>query len=252
MRYYRELWLLLGGLFLTLVALLAAFAIAYFLKEPSYSLFLNWWMLGTLVSFLAAFTCFYGAIGGWSFPPGLRPEFPSIKIEIYSTGSLETEHEAGTGLVVPVHLRSYSVRLTSAEPQRHADLTISLYVRLVPGSWGPVGEAVCPPPDWVLPPSLGLEAISMPIRLAAGASAGGQLVYEIPRYYLDNIAQPLAARLEIWDHFTGLRREIPAEVGSYETSEMSTSAGGAQLIEPGPEIDASRPGDASGSAGLRS
>ena len=33
-RYYRELWLLLGGLFLTLVALLTAFAIAYFLKDP--------------------------------------------------------------------------------------------------------------------------------------------------------------------------------------------------------------------------
>ena len=239
MRYYRELWLLLGGLFLTLVALLTAFAIAYFLKEPGYSLFLNWWMLGTLASFLAAFGCFYGAIRGWPFPPGLRPGFPDIKVEIYGASSVETEHEAGTGLVVPVQLRTFSVRLSSAEPQQHADLTISLYVRLVPGSWGPVGEAVCPPPDWALPPSLGLRPLSSPVPLAAGNSVSGQLVYEIPGYYLDKIAAPMMARLEIWDHGTGQRREIPALVGSYQTGDMPVSSGGAHLIEPGPESPAS-------------
>jgi hypothetical protein len=237
-RYYRELWLLLGGLFLTLVALLTAFAIAYFLKEPGYSLFVNWWMLGTLVSFLAAFTCFYGAIRGWPVPSGLRSQFPDIKVEIYGASSVETEHEGSTGLVVPVQLRTFSVRLSSAETQQHADLTMSLYVRLVPGSWGPVGEAVCPPPDWTLPPSLGLHALGMPVPLAAGNSVSGQLVYEIPGYYLDKIVQPMTARLEIWDLFTGQRREIPAVVGSYETSDMLVSSGGAQLIEPGPENDA--------------
>ena len=239
MRYYREFWLLLGGLFLTLVALLTAFAIAYFLKEPGYSLFLNWWMLGTLASFLAAFSCFYGAIRGWPFPPGLRPGFPDVRVEIYGASSVATEHEAGTGLVVPVQLRTFSVQLSSAETQQNADLTITLYVQLVPGSWGPVGEAVCPPPDWALPPSLGLHAMSMPIPLAAGNSVSGQLVYEIPGYYLDKIVPPMTARLEIWDQVTGQRREIPALVGRYETSDMSASSGGARLIGPGPENDAS-------------
>ena len=245
MRYHRELWLWLGALFLTLVALLTAVAIAYFLKEPGYSLFLNWWMLGTLVSFLAAFTCFYGAIKGWTFPSGDSSGFPDITLEIYGAGSIETEHEAGTGLVVPVQLRSFSIRLSSAETQQHADLTISLYVRLIPGSWGPVAEAVCPPPDWALPPALGLRPLDMPIALVPGNSVSGQLIYEIPGYYLDKIEQPVAARLEIWDHSTDRRMAVPAEMGSYETSDMSVSAGGAQIIEPGPEGAASRSGDAS-------
>ncbi len=49
----------------------------------------------------------------------------------------------------------------------------------------------------------------------------------------------MTARLEIWDQVTGQRREIPALAGCYETSDMSASSGGAHLIEPGPESDAS-------------
>lgn len=102
-----------------------------------------------------------------------------------------------------------------------------------------MGEAVCPPPDWALPPSLGLHAMSRPVPLAAGNSVSGQLVSEIPGYYLDKIVQPMTARLEIWDQITGQGREIPALVGRYETGDMSASSGGARLIEPGPESDAS-------------
>jgi hypothetical protein len=79
----------------------------------------------------------------------------------------------------------------------------------------------------------------------SGPAVCGQLIYEIPGYYLDKIEQPIAARLEVWDHSTDRRMQIPAEVGSFETSDMSISAGGAQLIEPGPAGAASRPGDAS-------
>src|SRR6202034_2358944 len=61
-RSYRELWLWLGGLFLTLFVFLAAVAIAYFLKQENYSLFLNGWMLGALICFLASYACFFGAI----------------------------------------------------------------------------------------------------------------------------------------------------------------------------------------------
>jgi hypothetical protein len=243
-RSYRELWLWLGGLFLTLFAFLAAIAIAYFVKETHYSLFRNWWMLGACVSFLAAFTCFFGAIQRWPFPPAAKPEFPNIRLEIYGTGSMDTEREAGTGLVVPAHLRSFNVRITNTEADQSASLTVLLYVTLMPGSWGRVGEAICPPPDWTLSPSLSLSPISMPLALPPGSAVGGQLVYEIPEYYLDKVAEPISARLELWDHVTDKRMSVRAEIGNHDRSAMAPSSGGAEILGPEYEHQADQQDDA--------
>jgi len=96
-RSYRELWLWLGGLFLTLFVFLAAVAIAYFLKQENNSLFLNGWMLGALICFLASYACFFGAIRGWSLPSVVRPEFPDIELEIFGAGSMDTQRESDSG-----------------------------------------------------------------------------------------------------------------------------------------------------------
>lgn len=244
MRSYRELWLWLGGLFLTLFLFLAAVAIAYFAKGTHYSLFLNGWMLGALICFLAAYACFFAAIRDWSFPPVVRPEFPGIEVEIYGTGSLDTQRESESGLPVPARLRSFHARFRNTEASQGASLTVLLYLRLVPGSWGRVAEAVCPPPDWALPPSLGLVPISMPIELPAGATVSGQLVYEIPGYYLGKLAEPASMRLELWDHFTDRRMTVPAEIGSHDKSQMVPSSGGAELLGPEYESQADQQGDA--------
>jgi hypothetical protein len=240
-RSYRELWLWLwlGALFLALFAFLTAVAVAYFLKDAHYSLFANEWMLGALLTFLAAFACFFGAIRIWPFPPGVKPGFPDIDVEIYGTGSLDTQREGGSGLAVPARLRSFSARFTNAGTEQRASLTVLLYVKLVPGSWGRVGEAVCPPPDWALPPSLSLSPITMPFELPPGGTVAGHLVYEIPGYYLDKIAEPIDARLELWDHVTGKRMTVPTEIGSYDKSRMIPSSGSAEVL--GPEYD-SQPG----------
>lgn len=232
MRSYREVWLWLGGLFLTLFAFLAAVAIAYFLKQANYSLFLNGWMLGAFICFLAAYACFFGAIRSWPFPPVVKPGFPDIEVEIYGTGSLDTQRESESGLAVPATLRSFQARFTNATASQAADLTVLLYVKLVPGSWGRVGEAVCPPPDWALPPALGLTPISMPFGLPPGSTVSGHLVYEIAGYYLDKIEQPLNARLELWDHITDKRMSVPAEIGSHDMSGMIPSPGGAEVLGP--------------------
>lgn len=243
-RSYRGLWLWLGGLFLALFPFLAAVAIAYFAKEKDYSLFGNPWMLGALLSFLAAFVCFFGAMQSWAFPPLAKPEFPDVKVEIYGSGSTDTEREAGSGLDVPAHLRSFNTRFTSQDTTRQASLTVLLYVRLVPGSWGRTGEAACPPPSWPLPPPLGLSPLVMPISLAPGAAVSGQLVYEIPRYYLDKIADPLDARLEIADHVSGKSMSIQAELGQFDRSRMTPAAGGAQVLGPEYETQEDQPRDA--------
>jgi hypothetical protein len=248
MRSNRALWVWLGGLLLALAAFLVLVAIAYFEKVARYSLFLNGWMIVALVFFLAAFACFFAAIEELPVPlPSLlsRPNFPGIKIDIFGTGSMDTEREAGTGLVVPVRLRTFHARFANSDSSQSARLTVLLYVRLIPGSWGRAAEAVCPPLDWTLPPALNLSPLSMPFALAPGATLDGDLVYEVPAYYLDKIADPGSARLELWDQASGKRMSIQAGVGSYEKGDMTQSSGSAE--ELGPEYDA--PVGLPGSAG---
>jgi hypothetical protein len=234
-RSHRELLAWLGALFLALFAFLTAIAIAYFLKEPGYALFGNPWMVCALISFVAAFACFFGVAAGWHPPAARRLAFPGIRMEISGTGSIETERETDTGLDVPAHLRSFNVRWAN-ETQQEAVLTVLLYVKLVPGSWGRVAEAICPPPAWALPPSLNLSPISQPFALAPGAAVTGQLVFEIPRYYLDSLANPPEARLEIADEVSGKKMSAPAELGQYAKDAMTAAAGGVTML--GPEYEA--------------
>ena len=248
MRYYRELWLWLGALFLALFAFLTAVAVAYFLKSANYSLFANGWMLGALVTFLAAFASFFGAIRSWPFPPGAKPDFPDIDVEIYGTGSIDTQREGGSGLAVPAHLRSFNARFRNSGSEQGASLTVLLYVKLIPGSWGRVGEAVCPPPDWALPPSLSLNPIVMPVELPPGSTVAGHLVYEMPGYYLDKIAEPIDARLELWDHVTDKRMTIPTQIGSYDKNKMIPSSGSAEILGPEYESRMDQQDDASQTA----
>jgi len=242
MRSYRQLWLWLGALFLALAPFLAAIAIAYFLKDGQYSLFWNFWMLAAWVSFLVAFGCLFGAITGWTFPPWAQQKFPDLRVQISGTGLIDTERESATGMDVPARLRSFHARFVNTEAGRSASLTVLLYVRLIPGSWGRAGEAACPPPDWGLSPSLSLSPIDMPFALPPGDAVSGHLVYEIPRYYLDKIADPVDARLELWDHVTGKRMSVRAEIGDYDKSQMVSSPGGAEVL--GPEYE-----DKAGAAG---
>jgi hypothetical protein len=240
-RSYRELWLWLGGLFLTLFAFFSVVAVAYFVKQANYSLFLNGWMLGAFICFLAAYACFFGAIKGWPFPPAVKPQFPDVEVEIYGTGSLDTQRESDSGLTVPATLRSFNARFANKAADQSASLTVLLYLKLVPGSWGRVGEAVCPPPDWPLPPSLGLTPISMPFELPPGSTISGHLVFEIPGYYLDKIDQPVNARLDLWDHLTDMRMTVPAEIGSHDKSRMVPSGGGAEVLGPEYESQPDQP-----------
>lgn len=240
LRELRELWLWLGGLFLALFAFLVAVAIAYFLKEPRYSLFANPWMPLALMSFALAFAAFLGAAMSWAIPAlplpaALSPGFPEVTVEVTSTGSTDTERESSSGLDVPAHLRSLHTRFSSAETDRTARLSVTMYVKLVEGSWGRTGEVVCPVPTWPLPPSLGLSPMSMPFDLPPGQVVSGQLVFEVPKYYRDKIASPMSARLEILDNASGQRVSIPAELGLFEGTAMTSVSGGAEVL--GPEFE---------------
>jgi hypothetical protein len=252
-RLHRSLWLWLGGLFLTLCVFLAALALADFTKEPHYALLANPWMVAAGISFLVAFAAFLGAAQDWTFLPVLPivlPGFPDITMDIDGIGSTDTERESSSGLDVPVHLRSFHVRFANGEQERSAKLTVAMYIKVIAGSWGQAAEVVCLPPTWTLPPSLGLTPMSMPFDLTPGQESHGQLVFEIPRYYLDKIAIPLDARLEITDHASGQRMSIAAQLGHHETATMTPAPGGPQTL--GPEFRATaggQPAALEGSAG---
>lgn len=250
MRPHRDFWLWLGAAFLTLFAFFAAVAIAYFLKDKNYSLFGNGWMLAALLLFIAAQASFFGAIRSWPLPPPARPGrlgFPALELDIQGASTIETQRDADSGLAVSARLRSFTVTLRSAETVQRASVSVLLYVKLVPGSWGRVGEAVCPVPDWALPPSLSVHPMVMPVDLPPGGRVSGQLVYEIPGYYFDKLAEPPSARLELWDHVTDQRMTVPAEVGSHDRSRMVRSSGNAELLGPEYESKADQQTDAAAS-----
>ena len=235
MRSNRGLWLWLSGLFLALWAFLLAIAIAYFVKEPGYSLFGNGWMICSCLAFAAAFGTLFNLTrtGAAAAAPGrVRPDFPDITLEITSVGMLETERESSSGLDVHARLRSYNVRVSNQEESAEARLTIVMYVKLIAGSWGRAGEAVCPQPSWALPQSLGLQPLAMPVVVPPGDYVAGQLVYEIPGYYAGKLADPLAARLEIADERSGKTMTIPAALGLFDVTTMTRVAGGAELVSP--------------------
>ena len=61
---------------------------------------------------------------------------------------------------------------------------------------------------------------------------------------IKKIAEPVSMRLELWDHLTGQRMTVPAEIGSHDRSRMIPSSGGAELLGPEYEDQADQQGDA--------
>lgn len=211
----------------------AAIAIAYYAKLSNYSILMNRWMLVSLVFFLAAFACFFGAIKGLRFPPWKRIAFPDIKFHVYGGGfkvveRVVTNPGASSSLVIQETLQLFRVRIINVEAEQNASLTIRLYAKLKPGSFDDIPDTICTPPDWFLSPDLGLNPIEMPVVLEPGKAKGGHLVYVIAPYF-EYASSP--GRLEIEDHVTGKRVRIPAQMGMYDKETMIPSSGSIEIAE---------------------
>jgi len=224
---------------------LAAIALAYFTKEQHFSLYTSRPMLAAAFIFMLAFTCLLRAILRWRFPPWAKLGFADIKVNIYGAGHAETEREVMPGFRLPAHLWRYKARITNLEKEQNASLTIRLYLKLVPGSHGRIGEMIGTPADWPIDPSLGLDPLPETLSLAPGVTLSGDLVYEISRIYLGNIVEPRQARLEIEDHISGKRMEkvLEGDLARFTRGDMRATNGGVEIL--GPEYDAGPaiPGD---------
>jgi hypothetical protein len=212
---------------LTLATGFAAIALAYFTKEQHFSLYTSWQMLAALAVFVLAFACFLGAIFRWPFPPWKKPGFPNVKVRIDGSGITNAErtiYTPGGNILVKgtAKLQVFKVRIVNLEDEQNANLTIRLFAKLGPGSFGDVLEAVCTPPDWQLSPTLNIAPIRMPIFLQPGSAIGGDLVYVMMGTYQ---YAPVSGRLELEDHVTGKRVSIPAHMGSFHKRAMVPSHG---------------------------
>ena len=129
----REVWFWLGAGFLTVGAVLAAVAIAYFTKETHYSLSTGPQMVIAYTAFALAFLCFFAGIAGWR--PWLRwQRFPNITIRVDSFGN-ETGSQQTPGFPpMPVRLVTMNVHITNAEVDRRVSIRAAyLLLKAKPG-----------------------------------------------------------------------------------------------------------------------
>jgi hypothetical protein len=211
----RELWLWLGGAFLTLGTVLSGIALAYFTKEPHFALYTSWQMEGAGASFVAAFACFLGAIMGWRIRLR-RQQFPKIRVDVDGSGTMATTYEPMPGLVIPVRLMPFKVHFVSEETERSMSIKVArLFARVKPGGPSPLWEHLFVAPRWTISPSLELRPLRFPVNLEPQASEGGDLVFEMWSPNLADLADPFDARIEIEDANTGKRASFPATLGTF-------------------------------------
>jgi hypothetical protein len=211
----RELWLWLGGAFLTLGTVLSGIALAYFTKESHFSLYTSWQMQCAGASFVAAFLCFLGAIMGWRIRLR-RQQFPKIRVDVDGVGTVETTYEPMPGLVIPVRLMHFPAHFVSEETERSMSIKVArLFAKVKPEGTNPLWEHVFVAPRWSISPSLNIQPLRFPLNLEPQASQGGELVFEMSSYLLVNLADPFDARIEIEDANTGKRASFPATLGTF-------------------------------------
>jgi hypothetical protein len=206
----REVWFWLGAGFLTVGAVLAAVAIAYFTKETHYSLSTGPQMAMAYIAFAIAFLCFFAAIAGWR--PWVRwQRFPNIRVRIDRLGN-ETGSKQTPGFPsMPIRLMTVYVHITNAEVDRRVSIRAAyLLLKAKPGS--PFYEQLFTRPLWQVERERPADILKLPLNLAPQESDGGELVFELSDYQeVDPAGGP--GRIEIHDSISGKMACFPVAVG---------------------------------------
>jgi hypothetical protein len=200
MRSYRELWLWLGAALLTLTTGLLAIALAYFTKEPYFSLYDSWQFLVSCLTFTLGFGCFLAAVLHRLFPPWAKAKFPNINVIINGVGHISTHREMSNGIKLPAQLISYRTNVTNLEREQNANLTFGLRFEPMPGSGDVAGETHGVPVDWTVDSTLSLSPLPRTLNLAPGTTVSGDLVFQIMHTDASAASQPKLTRLVIKDY----------------------------------------------------
>jgi hypothetical protein len=208
----REVWFWLGAGFLTVGAVLAAVAIAYFTKETHYSLSTGPQMVIAYAAFALAFLCFFAGIAGWR--PWLRwQRFPNITIRVDRFGSEIAKEQIPGFPLRPARLVAMNVHITNAEVDRRVSIRAAyLMIRAKPGT--PFYEQLFTKPSWPIERHRPADALKIPLNLAPQESGGGELVFELTDFLeIDPASGP--GRIEIHDSISGKMACFPAAIGVF-------------------------------------
>jgi hypothetical protein len=241
---YRDLWLWLGAALLTASAGLLALALAYFTKIQTYSLFSSWWMRAAILVFFAAFACFYSAIKGVAFPPWEELRFPQIKVEFYGSSNVTIPRTGTDGSPVdPFYIWFYRIHIVNLEKEQNASLIIRPIFSLMPDSQGSFAEVAgsylkIEQLTMFLNPSYNSSFASNPlpetIRLPPAGSETGDLVFMIPIFEWQKLAEPGQVRLVIEDLISGKKMEKVFDGGTwpkFTTKDMSPAVPGIRMLQ---------------------
>jgi hypothetical protein len=239
---YRDLWLWLGAALLTASAGLLAIALAYFTKIQKYSLFTSWWMLATVIIFLLAFASFYGAIKGIAFLPWEKPRFPKINVNIYGASTTQIPVTAEGKSVEPIFVYFYRIRIINLEKEQNASLILRPLFGLASESQGPFAETAASYidlkqvegfPGFAYANTLAPNPLPETILLSPATSASGDLVYMVPTFSWQKLADPRELRLVIEDLVSGqaMQKMTDATMAQFTTDDMSPATPGLRMLE---------------------
>jgi hypothetical protein len=209
----REVWFWLGAGFLTLGAVLAAVAIAYFTKETHYSLSTGPQMVMAYAAFTLAFLCFFAGIAGWR--PWLRwQRFPNIVVRVDGIGNEVASKQMPGFPSMPTSIMTLKVHITNAEADRNVSIRAAYLLAKSRSGFALHEQLFSAPSDPVSYTPLD-RAFEFPVNLAPQASQGGELVFELQSYRMVYAAQPFEARVEIHDSISGKMACFPANLGTF-------------------------------------
>jgi len=138
-----------------------------------------------------------------------RKLFPRLKIEIYGKGFVTPQIEKAPGLVMPVRLHVFKMRVTSLEPSRGAALTVHYYQHVVAGN--PRGLTLVPVPTGIF--AHDAARLESQFNVAHETIVAGDLLFD------PTLAQGdpgKVGQFEIRDHISGRAIRIPADIGTHQ------------------------------------
>lgn len=169
------------------------------------------------------------AIIAWVWRWSRRHVFPDVSITINGIGFHTVMHEikalgASESLVREVRLQRFQVVIISREADRNAALTFTLRFKGM-GDWP---EVVWTPPQWRIDPAetdlYGVQLVS-PVYVEHEHVVAGVLLFETFEPIRRFIDESVAPRIDVFDHISGSRVRLPAQMGDYDRASWERGTG---------------------------
>ena len=194
----RELWLWLGGAFLTVALIFSGIAFALFTKEQNFSLYTSWQLIATWALIFVAFVSFLCAILGLPFRLR-RQRFPNITIVSGVRAVMMQPKQLAPGFMINVQPQIFNLTITNNETDRTVSIMQAwLHARtkaesILRDEWTLL-------PENSIPSELGLGALlEFPVVLEPQTSKAGWLVFTLDEHILQELGDPFDRLIRLVD-----------------------------------------------------